>query len=75
MSNAAMRVARGYLKRSAAAFSSTHKRVYSSNVTEITSPKARSLYPPQDTHRFVCRAPPRRRRVADVEQYVQWQHC
>lgn len=72
MSPCASRVTQGEVPRRSRR---THKRVYSSNVTEITSPKARSLYPPQDTHRFVCRAPPRRRRVADAEQYVQWQHC
>lgn len=50
---------RAVIKPSAVVFSSTHNRcVYSSNVTEIASPKARSLYPPQDTRRFVRRAPP-----------------
>ena len=57
MSNVAMR---GYIKQCALVFSSTRKRVYSSNVTEITSPKARSLYPPRDTHRFVSSSTPSR---------------
>ena len=63
MSNVAMRVAHGYIKQCVLVFlvfSSTRKQVYSNNVTEITSPKARSLYPPRDTHRFVSSSTPSR---------------